>query len=258
MNHALSSALLSLALFAGMLLLLEVGRRIGARRIAEDPAGATAGVAAVEGAILGLLGLLLAFTFSGASARFDARRELIVQEVNAIDTAHRRLDLLPPGAQPALREDFRRYLDARIEVYRKLPNIDAARAEQARVTELQGSIWRAAVAACAAADRPQVVTLVLPAINAMSDITTRRTMAARMHPPTIVFVMLFVVALVSALLAGYGLGAGKRRKWVHVLGFAVTLALVIYVVLDVEYPRLGLIQVGDFDQALVALRASMQ
>jgi len=258
MNHALSSALLRLTLFAGMLVLLEVGRRIGARRIAEDPARAVAGAAAVEGAILGLLGLLLAFTFSGASARFDARRELIVQEVNAIDTAYGRLDLLPPGAQPALREDFRRYVDARIAVYRKLPDIDAARVEQARVTELQASIWRAAVAACAAGDRPQMVGLVLPAITAMSDLTTRRTMAARMHPPAIVFVMLFVVALVSALLAGYGLGAGKRRNWIHVLGFAVTLALVVYVVLDVEYPRLGLIQVSDFDQALVALRARMQ
>src|SRR5262245_61086788 len=118
MTHALSSALLSLALFAGMLVLLEVGRRIGARRIAEDPAGAAAGVGTVEGAILGLLGLLLAFTFSGSSARFDARRELIVQEVNAIDTAYRRLDLLSPEAQPALREDFRRYLDARLAVYR--------------------------------------------------------------------------------------------------------------------------------------------
>jgi hypothetical protein len=69
-----------------MLILVEVGRRIGIRRSAADPEGARAGVGAVEAAILALLGLLLAFTFSGAGARFDARRHLIVEETNAIGT----------------------------------------------------------------------------------------------------------------------------------------------------------------------------
>ena len=101
----------------------------------------------MDGAVFALLGLLVAFTFSGAASRFDARRHLIVEETNAIGTAYLRLDLLPASAQPALRDLFRRYLDSRLEVYRKLPDLDAAKAELARSTQLQGEIWSQAVAA---------------------------------------------------------------------------------------------------------------
>ncbi len=98
MHHALISLSIALALFAGMLLLLDIGRRIGARRRAQDAGGAGAGTGAVEGAVFALLGLLVAFTFSGAASRFDARRALVVEEANAIGTAYLRLDLLPASA----------------------------------------------------------------------------------------------------------------------------------------------------------------
>ena len=89
--------------------------------------GARAGLGAVDGAVFALLGLMIAFTFSGAASRLEVRRQLIVQEANAIGTAYLRLDLLPPGAQPGLREDFRQYVDARLAVYSKLPDIEAAK-----------------------------------------------------------------------------------------------------------------------------------
>ena len=98
-------------LFAGMILLLEVGRRLGRRRHGRDEEGARAGLGAVEGAVFALLGLLIAFTFSSAASRFDTRRQLIVQEGNAIGTAWLRLDLLLSSAQPELRDLFRRFLD---------------------------------------------------------------------------------------------------------------------------------------------------
>ena len=74
----------ALALFAGMVVLLEVGRRTGIRRMRKDPEAAREGFGALEGAIFALLGLLIAFTFSGAAERFDQRRHLIVEETNAI------------------------------------------------------------------------------------------------------------------------------------------------------------------------------
>ena len=94
MSDELSSVLFSVSLFLGVLLALWIGREIGVRRIREDAEGARAGVGAVDGAVFGLMGLLIAFTFSGAATRFDARRELIVQETNAIGTAWLRLDRL--------------------------------------------------------------------------------------------------------------------------------------------------------------------
>jgi len=249
--------LLVTGLFAGMLLLLETGRRVGLRRMAKDSKGAHQGLGAVEGAVFGLMGLLIAFTFSGAASRFDARRQLIVEEANDIGTAYLRLDMLPAAAQPALRESFRNYLDARLAVYRKLPDIEAAKVELARATALQGEIWTQAVAACREAAQPPFM-LVLPALNQMIDITTTRTMATQMHPPMIIFVMLAALALASAILAGYGMAASQTRSWVHILAFAAIMAVTVYIIVDLEHPRLGLIRVDAFDQVLVDLRNSMK
>ena len=185
MRHELTVFLFTFGLFLGMLLFLEIGRRIAVRRMREDSGAAGEGVGAVDGAVFALLGLLIAFTFSGASSRFDTRRQLIVEETNDIGTAYLRLDLLPADLQPALRESFRRYLDARIEVYRKLPDIAAAKESLAKANELQKQIWRQAVVASRAEGAPPAVPiLLLPALNAMIDITTTRTMATQMHPPT--------------------------------------------------------------------------
>ena len=95
MSHAVTVFVFTFGLFLGMLLFLEIGRRIAVRRMREDTGTAGEGVGAVDGAVFALLGLLIAFTFSGASSRFDTRRQLIVEETNDIGTAYLRLDLLP-------------------------------------------------------------------------------------------------------------------------------------------------------------------
>lgn len=250
--------LLSVGLFFGMLLCLEIGRRTRLRRMTEESGTPPEGISSVDGAVFALLGLLIAFTFSGATARFDTRRQLIVEETNDIGTAYLRIDLLPADAQPMLRESFRRYLDARIEAYRKLPDVDAAKAYLEKASELQRRIWQQAVTASRAPGAPAAAPmLLLPALNAMFDITTTRTMATQMHPPRIIFIMLFGLALAASLLAGHGMSGSRVRIWFHMLGFAMVMAVVVYVILDIEYPRLGLIRIDAFDQALVDLRNSM-
>jgi len=258
MSHAVTVVLITVGLFLGMLLFLEIGRRAGIRRMKEDAGTAGEGVGAVDGAVFALLGLLIAFTFSGAIVRFDTRRQLIVEETNDIGTAYLRLDLLPADLQPALREGFRQYLDARLDVYRKVPDMVAVKESLDKANELQSQIWRQAVAASQAKGAPPAAPmLLLPALNAMIDITTTRTMATQIHPPAIVFVMLFGLALAASLLAGYGMTGNKVRSWSHMLGFALVMAFAVYVILDIEYPRLGLIRVDAFDQALIDLRESM-
>jgi hypothetical protein len=249
---------LAAALFAGMLMLSELGRRIGQRRFEQDPEGARAGIGVVDGAVFGLLGLLIAFTFSGAGSRFDARRQLVVHEANAIGTAWLRLDLLPADAQPALRDLFRRYLDTRLEVYESLPDLDAVKDALARGTALQGEIWSRAVAACRSPEGQRAVVVVLPALNEMIDITTTRTMAARTHVPPVIFALLLGLGLICSLLAGYAMAGGRKRSWTHAIGFAAVFALTVYVMLDLEYPRRGLIRIDDMDQVLIELRESMR
>jgi hypothetical protein len=104
----------------GILVLLKIGRRVGLRRIAEEGDTASKGLSEIEGAIFALLGLILAFLFSGAPTRFDAARHLVVEETNYIGTAWLRIALVPADAQPSLRDLFRRYLDSRIDVHAKL------------------------------------------------------------------------------------------------------------------------------------------
>lgn len=259
MNSLIALAL-AITLMAGMLVFLDIGRRIGLRRLAQDPEGARQGTGAVEGAVFALLGLLIAFTFSGAASRFDGRRDLIVQETNIIGTAYLRLDLLPADAQPALRDLFRRYLDARLEGYRLLgdQDIDGARRSLQRSGDIQQEIWVQAIAAGRTEGAvPAATMLVLPALNEMFDIATMRTLAMKFHPPLIIYVMLFALALVSALLAGYGMAGGRSRNWVHMVGLAAVMAFAVYVIIDLEFPRLGLIRVDAFDQALVDLRKTM-
>src|SRR5262249_39291694 len=137
MNPIYLALLFSGGLFVGMLLLLEAGRRFGIRRLARDAEGARTGVGAIEGMGFALLGLLVAFTFSGAASRFDSRRQLIVEEANAIGTAYLRLDLLPAGVQPSMRTLFRQYVDSRLNVYRYLPDLQAVDAELVRTKRFQ-------------------------------------------------------------------------------------------------------------------------
>ena len=258
MSLVFASAVFAAALLLAMLLMIEIGRRVGARHRALDPQGAREGVTALEGAVFALLGLMVAFTFSGAATRFDSRRQLLVQEANAIGTAYLRIDLLPAAAQPALRDGFRRYVDSRLATYRALPDIAAADAGLARSAQIQNEMWTNAVAATREGASPHAAMLFLPALNEVIDSLTTELMASRTHPPVIIFVMLAVLALVSSLLAGYDMPGGKRRSWIHVFAFAGIMAASVYVILDLEYPRIGFIRIDDFDRVLTDLRQSMK
>jgi hypothetical protein len=257
MNFFVLGFALTTSLFLAVLAGLFLGRWLGRRALAKDPESARSGYGAVEGAIFGLLGLLIAFTFSGAAARFDARKALIAQEANEIGTAWLRLDLLPAAAQPALREDFRRYLDARIEYTRRIADPAARKEFGDRVTELQGRIWSGAAAACEG-QSPAVASLVLASLNSMIDITTTRLMAAETHPPVIIYLMLVLLALVSALLAGHAMASNRTRSWLHMVGFALMIAVTVRVILDIEFPRVGWVTLDRADHVLVELRQSMK
>jgi hypothetical protein len=236
-----------------MLLALEFGRRTGRRRLQEDPEHSHDGVGAIEAGVFGLLGLLLAFTFSGAWTRFDARRELILKEANAIGTAWLRLDLLPAEERAKVRDDFRAYADLRIAETRA-----GARTLSPELAELQARMWARAAAAAKLAPDARVASVLMPALNEVFDLATARYVAADTHPPRVVFGLLFGLALAAAALAGYGMAGGRARSWLHVLCFTGSLLAAIYVSLEMEYPRRGFIRLDHYDQALVDVRAGMK
>lgn len=258
MSYAVVSVLSGLGLFAVMVAALIAGRRIGQRRLSRDPAAAVDGLGVIDAAVFGLFGLLIAFTFSGAGGRFDERRTLIVEEANAIGTAWLRLDLLPLSAQPALRGTFRDYVDARIATAALMPDETAAAAADARAAVLLADLWRACVAAAQGPGiSPAVASLILPALNDMIDITTTRKMASIRHPPHAIWVLFCLLAVVSALLAGQGTARSTRPSLPHLLGFPAVLASVVTLVINLEHPRLGLITLASFDQAIIDVRGTM-
>jgi hypothetical protein len=248
---------LATALFlVGMVMAcIEVGRRIRLWRGEQKP---SSGVGVIDGAVFGLMGLLLAFSFSGAVSRFDARRELILHETNAIGTAWLRVDLLPESAQPEIRSDFKSYVDARLGFYEDLVT-DRAKAlrELARSQELQKKLWANSVAAAKQSGSPAIITMVLSSLNEMFDITTTRYVALLTHPPLAIYFTLILLALASSLIAGHGMGDTGKRPWLHTLVYAAALTITVYTIIDLEFPRLGIIRVDRYDQVLIDQRKSM-
>jgi hypothetical protein len=255
----LTGVLLSAGLFVGMLVLLEVGRRFGMRRAAAGSEAPHEGLVAIEAAVFGLLGLLVAFTFAAAASRFEARRQGTVDEANAVGTAWLRLDLLPAADQPEMRVKLRAYTDARLAAFQKLPDLDASQRELDRAKALGDEIWSRAVAAAAhEGSSPSIALVLLPALNAVFDQMTLRVMAARVHTPPVILALLIAVALGCALLAGDGMATARGRHWIHSLCFAAVTAATVYVIYDVDHPRIGLIRIDPVDQALEEVRAGMK
>jgi len=257
-NPAVFGSMIAIGLFAGVLLSLRAGRMLGERAIRRHGSvGSTIG--SLEAAVFALLGLLIAFTFSGALQRFDARRVQAVQEANAVGSTYSYIDLLPASAQPKIRDAFRAYVDARIATYRALPDVKGAQAVLALSKELQDEIWGDAMAAVRRKDaNPGAVIVIAPALQDMFSLATARVAATQIHPPPIIYAMLIALSLVAGLLAGYQSAGEKGYAWIHKIAFAAIVSLTVYVILDIEYPRLGFIRIDAIDHFLVDVRAGMK
>ena len=253
-HFGLYSGISALLLFTLMLVCEELGHRLAVRKRAVG-AQISQGLAVVESAAFGLLALLLAFTFASAASRFETRRQQITEEANDIGTAWLRIDLLPAEVQPEMRNLFRHYTDARIAAFASLPDVIGFQRGVDSAVALQDGMWSRAVAATSGQTGPQL--LVLPALNEMFDMANTRTMSTRVHQPEAIFYLLVILSLCCSFLAGYGMADPDGRDWVHLIGFAAAIAISVYVVYDLEYPRAGLIRLSDMDHVMASLRASM-
>jgi len=254
----LIAALFAVGLFAGVYACLRAGWRLGRRRLHKHGEEGFAGLGALEGGVFGLAGLLIAFTFTSAASRFDARRDLITKQANAIGTAWLRLDLLPAGHRAEIQGLFRAWMDELLAMRGHLGAATVVEASLARLAEMQEAIWTKSVAGARSDPTVPATQVLLPALNDMFDTTSDRVLATRRHPPGAIFVLLTVFVLASALMAGYGMARAKETSRLHTIGFAAVMALAVYLILDLEYPRLGLVRVDRFDQALIELRATME
>jgi preprotein translocase subunit SecG len=246
------------AFFAGSLVLTSWGYGHGERYLKRHGPASLAGLGSIEAAVFALVGLLIAFSFSGALDRFDERKRLMMAEGNAIITAYDRLDMVENSRKLALKAKVKAYFGARIALYHE--GIDYSFWEgvevenpsyAAKVDTLRSEIWHDAVAACDATELKLICAMTLPPLGDMFAAARSRDGANRRHPPHAIYVTLFVLGLGSSFLAGTAMAAGKSKSWVHILFFALALALSLYIITDVEFPRLGFVRVDQFDRVLL-------
>jgi hypothetical protein len=242
-----------IGLCVAMFLCSRLGYRLGRRR--AD--GVDSQFSVIETSTLGLVALLLAFTFQIAMSRFEEGRQLIVQEANAIGTAYLRIDVLDPSDQPEMRDMFRTYVDARIHLFATVAAGGDPDHEIAQTRKLQEKLWKRAAGAAKRAPTPAAAILLIPPINTMIDLTTSRFVNYHMQIPVLVKGLLFGLAIISALVIGYAMGAGRQHGMAPAAIFAVVVSVVIYTILDLDSPRYGLIRLDTAAQALRDVRTTM-
>jgi hypothetical protein len=248
--------LISCGLLVLLLLAIEAGVRAGARARARRNGQGTADLGAIQGAVLGLLGLLLAFTYSLAAGRQDARRGLVVREANTIGTAYLRAGLLPEPRRAELRAILRQYADSRIapdDVVRDPVKLAEAvrRSEQVLQT-----LWPAASRNIEGRPPTVLDSLMFQALNEVIDLHTERLAAFEYRIPQIILWLLFAVATMAMAMTGFGGGLSGRRSLFLTSTLAVLVAAVIMVILDLDHPRRGFIRASQ--RTMIQLRDSLQ
>jgi hypothetical protein len=243
MSVALQELLVAAGMFGLMMAGLEVGYRFGRRRFEQDAnARASSAVSAVQGAILGLLGLLLAFSFAAAATRFLERQDLIVAEANAIGTAALRAELLDEPYHVGLYSALTHYTERRLEMSARL-RVGILPDDLAEIERLHGRIWSTARAGVLA--KPVAMLAVLGPVNELIDLHATRMAASRKHLPIPVLSLLLACSALAIAVTGYGSGIGDNRR--SPLGFALALLITValLITIDLDYPRMGLLQLSD-------------
>ena len=255
--YEIDAAVLAVVFFVLLVLAVEAGRKAGRRVEALVWERVSGPFGTFAGTVLGLLGLLLAFSFGMASARYDSRKVVLLKEVNAIGTAWLRADFLEPAAQQQMKTLMRAYVDQRVagDNARHDPAAEARAFEQAAALQLQ--MWKLAAANDAYLEPKAIrLSMLASALNDMIDVSADRKEARQNRVPELVLWMLLVTAALSGALGGYAFGAAGHRSLLATLGFAVMVSMVVFTILDLDRPRRGLIQV-DYS-GMTELRQSLR
>lgn len=249
-----SSVLIVTLLLVSLMAAIEVGYRIGgaAEHVRKNGA-ATTQINTIQGSLLGILALLLGFTFSLALQRYDARSAAVVEEANAIGTTLLRAQLLPQPVAAQVQTALRQYVDLRVSAG-AIPLDRAAERESvlAETGTVIDSLWGLVPAAIAADDRPTTTGLFVQALNEMIDSYGRRDAALNRHVPEAVLLLLLGTFILTAGLVGYSSGLAGHRVSLATYVLVVLIVLIVFLIIDLDRPRRGLIEVSQ--QSLIDLQ----
>jgi hypothetical protein len=230
---------------AVLLAATELGFRLGLRFQESTPADTKSQIGAVEAALLGILALLLGFTMTMAVSRFDHRRQLVVEEADAIGTARLRVQLLPAPEGPEIAGILHQYIIVRAEYGTAGTDLARLTSLHTQTEQLQTELWTHATAYAQKDPNPVKAGLLLQSLNQAFDLETERWMALRNHVPQSVIFVNAVVGLLAVTLVGYAFGMDARRDVFSICMLALSITLVLAVITDLDRPRAGFIRASQ-------------
>jgi hypothetical protein len=229
----------------------EIGRRYGvfARGRGRD------NDATLEAAVLGLLALMISFTFAMALTLFEARRDAVLNEANAIGTTALRARLLPAPHDARAVKLLRDYVQIRLDLYRRAPSARELDAAIDRSNAIQTSLWQE-VKAVEAVEKGMVPTgLFIQTLNEMIDNQEKRVTAYRNRVPDIALMALYAIAFIAVAFAGFGAELDSRRSRLPVYLTGIIVCAVLLLIQDLGRPDAGLIWAGQ--QPMIDTAASI-
>jgi hypothetical protein len=235
-------------MFVGLITLLPIegGLRLGARRrrnAEHEPEGP---VGNVVGAALVLLGFMVALTLGAATARFDARKEALIDGVNAIETAYRNAGLLPEPHTGEIRTLLREYVEIRLEMPKLYDEPAKLRELDTRVRSIQKLLWAHAEALAKADRSSEIYSLFTASLNDVFQVHNKRViLGAHYRIPFLVWVVLMLVTVICMFGVGFHFGLVGNRSVIANLLLALTYALVMTILFDLDQPGKGLIDVSQ-------------
>ena len=234
------------------LLSVELGYRLASYRQRHSQEEKESPVSGMVGSTLGLLAFMLAFTFGLAGSRFEDRRQVLLSEANAIGTTYLRAAMLPEPMRTETQNMLREYVDARLELAQP-GKLDQALKKSA---ELHSRLWSQAVAATEK-DRSDITGLFVSSLNEVIDLHAKRVMAGlRSRVPGVIWIVLYVLAILAMVMMGYHSGLAHSRRSIAVIAVVLGFSCVFYLIADLDRPGEGSLRVSQ--QSMIDLRQSMK
>lgn len=242
--------------FGAILLMVRIGWFVGSRANEQSKGVKNSTDDTLVSAILGLMALILAFTFSGAAGRLDAREHLVLSESNSISSAISSIDYFNEEDRPSLRCKVKAYLDERTGLYLDFIKTDSFAVRQANAEMLLNDIRVSTLQAAkrAASSERSLANESVKIFNAMFDAYDKQRQAMFLHPPRVIWVSLIFLVLIASFLSGYKMGLTKKRERFISFMFAALMSSAIFLTISLEFPLLGNISLEPFTHEFVRLQ----
>jgi FtsH-binding integral membrane protein len=206
----------------------------------------------IQGAALGILSLLMGFTFSVAMTKFETQRRVISQEAAYITTAILRCDMYPDSLRKLLRADFKDYVEARIAYY----DTDLAKSEQERKKGevISKRIWEKVIFQMKNSENVIRAGQMIPAVNNVMDVVINRDGEKVSKVPFLVLWVLLIFMLIDAFVIGRDLVDKQNRRKIVTFTYALVMSLTLNLIIELHQTRTGLINLDAVQKQIINLR----